>query len=125
MNINELPKDYWQVIENYLPKYDSRDDVLENDILSRYTTDQEVCKSDLQWIKESFEDPQKVLNELNIQLYMEAFEAMKKVVPLMYKGYLIEKKEYYLELSNLGNKNDFDIKFYNWNILKNFIDNLK
>ena len=42
---------YWPFIEKNLPNYYRRDDVLYSDILMRYLSDEEVCETDLKWIR--------------------------------------------------------------------------
>ena len=44
----------WRFIEDYLPNYSSRDDILRNDILFRYLDDDDVCDEDMQWIQAEF-----------------------------------------------------------------------
>ena len=45
---------FWNFIEEYLPNYSSRDDVLCDDILFRFITNDEVCEEDLVWIANDF-----------------------------------------------------------------------
>ena len=44
----------WKFIEDYLPNYSSRDDVLCDDILYRYIDGDEVCQDDIEWIMSDF-----------------------------------------------------------------------
>lgn len=53
----------WIFIETYLPNYSSRDDVLWNDILSRFLEDDEVCESDMRIIEEVFNGDKKQIKE--------------------------------------------------------------
>lgn len=45
---------FWRFIEDYLPNYSSRDDVLCDDILTRYMEGEDVCEEDLAWIGDEF-----------------------------------------------------------------------
>lgn len=45
---------FWEFIEEYLPNYDRRDDVLYDDILLRFVTDDEVSEDDMEWIERDF-----------------------------------------------------------------------
>ena len=51
---NNYSNVYWRFIEEYLPNYYSRDDVLRNDILFRYIDDDDICDEDMQWILSEF-----------------------------------------------------------------------
>lgn len=60
-----MPTNYWTFIENYLPNYSSRGDVLWSDILMRYIDNEEVAKEDLKRIKEEIGlNKQTVVQEL-------------------------------------------------------------
>jgi hypothetical protein len=50
MDEDENAFSYWPFIEQYLPDYSSRDDVLHSDILTRYLDGEEVSEEDLPWI---------------------------------------------------------------------------
>ena len=66
----------WQFIEEYLPDYYHRDDVLRSDILCRYLDNEDVDESDLQWIYQEYgSDKTKVqdaLERLDMELAHEA-----------------------------------------------------
>ena len=66
----------WQFIEEFLPDYYHRDDVLRSDILCRYIDNEEVDECDLQWIYHEFgSDKRKVqdaLKHLDMELAYEA-----------------------------------------------------
>lgn len=68
----------WHFIEEHLPRYYSRDDVLLSDILFRYIDDEVIAKEDILMIEEHFQaDKQKVLvslTELEKKLMAEAME---------------------------------------------------
>jgi len=70
----------WDFIEQYLPKYSSRNDVLESDILQRYIDNEDVLVSDMKWIKEigSDDDIIAYINQLNCRLYNESMKAYKQ-----------------------------------------------
>ena len=56
----------WRFIEEYLPNYYHRDDILEDDILSRYVENEDVCDDDLKWITSEFNnDKELVIKELD------------------------------------------------------------
>lgn len=60
----------WLFVENYLPNYYSRDDVLIDDILYRYITGDEVCDEDMQWIQTEFNGDKSLMREELIKLEM-------------------------------------------------------
>ena len=67
----------WQFIEEYLPDYYHRDDVLHSDIYSRYIDNEEVDESDLQWIYQDFgSDKKKIEEELDRLEKQFAYEAL-------------------------------------------------
>jgi hypothetical protein len=67
----------WQFIEEYLPDYYHRDDVLHLDIYSRYIDNEEVDESDLQWIYQDFgSDKKKVEEEIDRLEKQFAYEAL-------------------------------------------------
>ena len=82
-NINIIPlKNFFtsgnlqQFIEEYLPDYYHRDDVLRSDILCRYLDNEDVDESDLQWIYQEFGSDktkvQEALERLDMELAHEA-----------------------------------------------------
>lgn len=75
---NELPNNYWRFIEKHLPKYSSNDDVLRSDILSRFIFDEEVCDEDYDWLPETKEEAQMMLEEIDLELYNEAVKAFNE-----------------------------------------------
>jgi hypothetical protein len=68
----------WRFIENYLPNYSSRDDILRNDILFRYFDDDDVCDEDMQWIKAEFNGDKQLVKEELIRLEKGFFEESLK-----------------------------------------------
>lgn len=60
--------DLWGFIEEYLPNYYKRDDVLRSDILFRYINDEYVDDSDLQWIREEFESDKEAIKKESLRL---------------------------------------------------------
>ena len=83
-NINITPlKNYFasgnlqQFIEEYLPDYYHRDDVLHLDIYSKYIDNEEMDESDLQWIYQDFgSDKEKVKEEIDRLEKEFAYEAL-------------------------------------------------
>ena len=60
--------DSWHFIEDYLPNYSSRDDVLRDDILLRYYEDDDVCEEDIKWIQEEYQSDKHLLKEELVRL---------------------------------------------------------
>lgn len=75
MNVKEVS--YWDFIAEYLPNYESRDDVLLSDILSRVLNNEYVENVDLIYISEicDIKDARKLHLELDKSLMTEAMEA--------------------------------------------------
>jgi len=67
-NTNSYADGFWRFIEEYLPNYYSRDDVLRSDILLRFVDDEEVYEKDLVWIAEEFNSDKKLVKEEVIYL---------------------------------------------------------
>lgn len=90
MNDAERAFAYWPFIEQYLPDYSSRDDVLHSDILTRYLDGEEVWEGDLPWIAElgTREDVVAELIDIDSCLLQEAIEAYLQE---RYKGGVGEK----------------------------------
>lgn len=66
-----------QFIEEYLPDYYHRDDVLHLDIYSRYIDNEEMDENDLQWIYQDFgSDKKKVKEEIDRLEMRFAYEAL-------------------------------------------------
>lgn len=85
---------YWDLIEEYLPDFDGRDDVLFDDILFRFIHDEEVAEADLPMLRELAKKGQldKVFFTLEKHLLNEAFDAYfeKEIMPKIY----FKQKEY-------------------------------
>lgn len=75
---NELPNNYWRFIEKHLSKYSSNNDVLRSDILSRFIFDEEVQEEDYDWLPETKEEAQMMLEEIDLELYNEAVRAFNE-----------------------------------------------
>lgn len=60
--------DSWRFIEDYLPNYSSRNDVLRDDILLRYIEGDEVCNDDLRWIQEEFNNEKHLIKKELVRL---------------------------------------------------------
>lgn len=70
--------DEWQFIEENLPNYHRRDDVLFNDIVSRYVNGEELSEEDTNQVEaefESVEDAEKWLDNDIKRLFLEAFKS--------------------------------------------------
>ncbi len=66
-----------QFIEEYLPDYYHRDDVLHLDIYSRYIDNEEMDENDLQWIYQDFgSDKKKVKEEIDRLEMRFAYDAL-------------------------------------------------
>lgn len=76
--VNESYRFFWQFIEDYLPNYSSRDDVLCDDILYRYLYGEEVCERDMKWIEDEYNcDKRLIMLELISLETKFATEALK------------------------------------------------
>ena len=74
--INEY--DEWNFIEENLPNYHQRDDILYNDIVSRYVNGEEISESDMELMKSRFnsvEEAEEWLDKDCKRLFLEAVEA--------------------------------------------------
>lgn len=75
--INEY--DDWNFIEENLPNYDSRDDVLYNDIVTRYVNGEEIDDDDMEMMQEAFssiEEAEKWLAKDDKRLFLEAVDTV-------------------------------------------------
>lgn len=79
----------WRFIEEYLPRYYSREDVLLSDILLRYLENEDITEEDSRIIEECFHaDKQKVLlqlTELENKLMTEAMGNYEQKNQMPYK----------------------------------------
>jgi len=75
--MEELPDyDPQRLIENYLPNYSSREDVLEIDILTRYFDKEEISNEDAEWVADIGSDYER--KRYMIETYTSMFyEALK------------------------------------------------
>lgn len=74
--INEY--DDWNFIEENLPNYHQRDDILYNDIVSRYVNGEELDNADVEMMQRDFrsvEEAEKWLDKDSKRLFLEAVEA--------------------------------------------------
>lgn len=65
---NNYANGFWRFIEEYLPNYYSRDDILRDDILLRFVEDEDVYEKDLVWIADEFDSNKKLIVEEIIRL---------------------------------------------------------
>ena len=74
MSMNDIQKpsyfyhNTWRFIEENLPNYSSRDDVLLDDILLRYIEGDDVSEEDLEWIEAEFHNDNRLIKEEIIRL---------------------------------------------------------
>jgi len=84
-----LPEDYWRTVELWLPKYQSRQDVADNDDLTKYVeremfgvTEEEhnerIKEMDEDW--GSPEAAEESLDEENVEFYLEAVQYKLKAM---------------------------------------------
>ena len=91
MNI-KVYSDLWGFFGEYLPDYDSRDDVLESDILFRFIDGDEIWDSDLEWIKEEYNNDIKAVTQKCIQLEKRFFaESIENFYDQLIKRNELEK----------------------------------
>lgn len=69
----------WKFIEEYLPNYYTRDDVLYNNILLKFIEGEELHDKDLEWIREDFGNDRRLIIENIVtqetQFFREALES--------------------------------------------------
>ena len=58
----------WGFIEEYLPNYYNRDDVLYDDILLRFFEDDDVSEEDMEWIQADFNCNKNLIKEELVKL---------------------------------------------------------
>jgi hypothetical protein len=85
-----LPDDWWETVEKWFPKYSSSDDILHNDIMTRYVDgelDDGEHDDDMERMLEEYGTPDQAAKHLiqnNIELYLDAIhaelECLRKVV---------------------------------------------
>lgn len=76
---NKSYNEAWRFIEENLPNYDHRDDVLHDDILVRFVEGDDICDNDLEWIESEFQSDKnlvaKEIVRLETQFAREALRA--------------------------------------------------
>lgn len=80
-NTKQISNSYistWHFIEDYLPNYSSRDDILRDDILFRYIDGDYVSEEDMQWIQSEFNGDKKLVKEELVRLEKGFFEESLK-----------------------------------------------
>lgn len=65
---NRYANGFWRFIEEFLPNYYSRDDVLRDDILYRYVNGDDVCNEDMQWIRAEYNGDMRLVKEELVRL---------------------------------------------------------
>ena len=78
----ELPENYLEIIERFLPNYYSSRDVSHSDILSKFIDGELEDEKQLSMLKndwgvKSIKDAEKLLLEIDTKLYLEAVENSK------------------------------------------------
>lgn len=73
-NPNELPKDYWLFVDEYLPNYCGREDVRRSNVLTHYIVYGTADPSDLEWIPEDKSEASRMNDEIDLVLYNEAVD---------------------------------------------------
>lgn len=69
--------DVWSFIENYLPDYYHRDDILHYDIYSRYIDNKDLAEGDAEWIYADFGSDKEEVKETIDQMEKKfAYEAL-------------------------------------------------
>lgn len=58
----------WRFIEENLPNYDHRDDILRDDILLRFVEGDDICDSDHKWIASEFQSDKNLVAKEIIRL---------------------------------------------------------
>lgn len=74
----DLPSTFWDIVEQFLPKYHSSQEVNENDLLQRYADNELVAPDDrghIDWVESLEGTPQEELDASNLALYNEAVES--------------------------------------------------
>lgn len=67
-NTNNYTNGFWRFIEEYMPNYYLRDDVLRDDILLRFVENEDIYEKDLDWIADEFDSNKKLIVEEIIRL---------------------------------------------------------
>lgn len=89
----ELPTEYWLFVCEHLPNYYRRNDVLKSDILTRYTSGEEVSPEDLEWLPKDMDEAERMVEELDLALYNESVEAYnEKMKSYSYRHYLFAQE---------------------------------
>lgn len=65
---NSYSQGFWRFIEDNLPNYYSRDDVLRDDILLRFLNDEDVYEKDLEWIADEYNNDKQLVKQEVIRL---------------------------------------------------------
>lgn len=60
---NSYANGLWRFIEDYLPNYYSRDDVLRDDILYRYYDGDDISDEDMYWIKAEYNGDKRLVKD--------------------------------------------------------------
>lgn len=85
---NNTHNNFWRFIESYLPNYSSRDDVLYDDILTRFIENEEVCEEDMKQISEDFGCDKILVKEelarMEAKFAQEALTAYYKLRPIQH-----------------------------------------
>lgn len=74
-NFNDLPNDYWNFVCDHLPDYYKRGDVLTSNTLIKYISGEEVELEDLEWLPDSKDAANAMMQGIDLNLYNEAVDA--------------------------------------------------
>jgi len=71
--MDTIPNNYWQIIEENIPNYSTRKDVLENNLMLHFVDGGHVSKKDIKLLNLYDKiEVKKRLHESNLKLYQEA-----------------------------------------------------
>ena len=109
----DLPSHYWDFIEDFLPDYFHRDEVLLSDIYTRYLDSEDVDPQDIKNIfaNRSDEDIKQTYLENEWKLFLEAFEAFAEEKYGEKRKQVIKSVE---PFGNLGFRSLSDGAFYSY-----------
>lgn len=82
-NYNELPANFWEIIEEHLPNYHSRSDVALSNDLTMFIDDDDMSDQTRKYmesyVRELNEDPTEHLQKIDLALYNESVKSANKL----------------------------------------------